>query len=244
MPPKNNHHNAYVNSKGEQVLRISQVIKMLAKDQLIMWAHMLGWKRIDYKKELERTANIGTFAHAMIELYYSKMDLCVYEFENFGIYRFSDKQEAYNAAESFFKWLRKYERHYKVLATEKTLIGEKVGGTIDCIIESPRDPNKVILVDYKTSSRIHFTHFLQLSGYIDLYESINGKNSTDGAMVMRLDKRCGKPAQTMFISREDLEPYIECFKSLMSVAYLTKALENSMAFDAVSFHQLFDRGEN
>ena len=223
-----NHNKHYVNEYGEEVLRISQVIKTLAKDQLIMWAHMLGWKRINYQQELDRTANIGTFAHAMIEQYYSDHEICCYDFDDC-------EQEAYNAAESFFKWLKKNERVYKVVATEKTLIGKNVGGTIDCVIESPYNKDRVILIDYKTSSRIHFTHFLQLSGYVTLYEEIYGPNTIDGIMVIRLDKKDGKSAEAKIIRRNDLEPYIECFKSLLTVATLSKALEHQFPWDAEKF---------
>lgn len=54
-----NHFETYVNAKGERVMRVSTVINKLAKDQIAIWANMLGFKHIDYKKELERTANIG-----------------------------------------------------------------------------------------------------------------------------------------------------------------------------------------
>lgn len=230
-----NHNRRYASPSGTPVLRISEVIKTLAKEQLVFWANMLGWKHIRYQDELDRTANIGTFAHGVIEQYYNKREICIYDYESYGIYRFSDKNEAYNAAKSFFKWLRKNERFYKVLETECTLVNEDVGGTIDCIIECPNDPDKVILVDYKTSTKIHFTQFLQLAGYLMLYESVNGRNSVAGAMVMRLDKKHGQKAEAKFISYEDMIPYVECFKSLMTVAYLSKALETNMHNDMKDF---------
>ena len=223
-----NNHKCYLSPSGKPVLRISQVIQTLAKEQLVFWANMLGWKHISYQDELDRTANIGTFAHGVIEQYYNKREICIYDYEAYGIYRFSDKNEAYNAAKSFFKWLKKNERNYKVLETEYSLVNEDVGGTIDCIIESPTGPDKVILVDYKTSSKIHFTQFLQLAGYVMLYEDVHGRNTVAGAMVMRLDKRHGDKAEAKFISYKDMIPYIECFKSLMTVAYLSKALEANM----------------
>lgn len=238
-----NHNKSYLSPSGKPVLRISQVIKTLAKEQLVFWANMLGWKRISYQDELDRTANIGTFAHGVIEQYYNKREICVYDYESYGIYRFSDKREAYNAAKSFFKWLKKNERLYKVLDTEATLVNESVGGTIDCIIEYPTDPNKVILVDYKTSSKIHFTQFLQLAGYVMLYEDVNGKNTVAGAMVMRLDKKDGDKAEAKFISYRDMVPYVECFKSLVTVAYLSKALEANMRNDMKDFSTILSAGD-
>lgn len=233
-----NNNKLYVSPSGKPVLRISEVIRTLAKEQLVFWANMLGWKHISYQDELDRTANIGTFAHGVIEQYYNKREICVYDYESYGIYRFSDKQEAYNAAKSFFKWLKKNERLYKVLETEHSLVNENVGGTIDCVIECPTDPDKVVLVDYKTSSKIHFTQFLQLAGYVMLYEDVYGNNTVAGAMVMRLDKRRGEKAEAKFIPYKNLIPYVECFKSLMTVAYLSKALESNMRNDMKNFSSI------
>ena len=231
---KDNNHNVYINAEGHEVLRVSQVIRCLAKEQIALWANMLGWKRIGYREELDRTARIGTFAHAMIESYYSDHELCFYDFEQYGVYGFSNQQEAYNAAESFFKWLRINERLYKVIDTEVTIVGKQLGGTIDCIVEHPYQDG-IILVDYKTSSRIQFTHFLQLAGYVMIYEELHDDTPVRGVAVMRLDKKYGNKAEAKFIRRGKLQPYIECFKSLLTVAILSKELEQEMKFDIKSF---------
>lgn len=232
---KDNHHNVYVNADGEQVVRVSHVVRTLGREQLIMWAHMLGWKHIRYKDELDRTANIGTFVHQVLENYNNPRMICEYNFEDYYLYSFMDRQQAYNAAESFFKWLKNNQRLYKVLDTEKTIVGKKAGGTIDLILESPFHKDKVILGDYKTSSSIHFTQFLQLSGYVDLYEEINGPDTVDGVVVIRMDKKHGDPAECKLIRRDKLDPYIECFKSLLTVALLSSALEDHMKFDTEDF---------
>ena len=67
MSKTNNNMKVYVNADGERVMRITEVISVLAKDQLVLWANMLGFKHIDYRKELDRTANIGSMAHGFIE---------------------------------------------------------------------------------------------------------------------------------------------------------------------------------
>lgn len=235
MSSSDNNSKIYVNKRGEPVLRISEVVKTLAKDQLILWANMLGFKRISYKHELERTANIGTFAHAMIELYYSDHSICYYDYEKYGIYGFMDRQQAYNAANSFFKWLEKHERNYKVLETEKVMIGDKVGGTTDAIIQSPFNKDKIMICDYKTSSAIHFTHFLQAAGYVSLYEELYGKNKVDGVMIIRLDKKNGDIAESKMIRMDNLESYIVCFESLLTVATMTSVLQKSYKDDLENF---------
>ena len=232
---KDNHNNVYINADGEQVVRVSHVIKTLGREQLVMWAHMLGWKHISYKGELERTSNIGTFVHQVLEAYNDEHRICEYNFEDYHLYAFMDRQQAYNAAESFFKWLKNNQRLYKVIETEKTIIGKRAGGTIDVILKSPFSDSKVLLGDYKTSSKIHFTQFLQLSGYVDLYEEIYGPDSVDGVVVFQLDKKSGKPANCKLIRRDHLQPYIECFKSLLTVALLSSALEDHLDYDTEAF---------
>lgn len=46
----NNNNKVYINANGERVLRVTEVIKMLSKDQLLFWANMLGFKQVSYKK--------------------------------------------------------------------------------------------------------------------------------------------------------------------------------------------------
>ena len=43
MSKTNNHIKQYINADGEKVMRITEVIKVLAKDQLMTWANILGF---------------------------------------------------------------------------------------------------------------------------------------------------------------------------------------------------------
>ena len=72
---------AYVNKNGDRVPRVSEVIKTLAKDSLITWANFLGFKHIDYRKELERTRNIGSLCHDVLEGYFDKNRLADIDFD-------------------------------------------------------------------------------------------------------------------------------------------------------------------
>lgn len=225
MSKTDNHAKVYINNKGERVMRITEVIKVLAKDQLLIWANMLGFKHIDYKKELSRTANIGSMAHGFIEDFNNPKLLAEIDYEKYGVYSYQDQLEAKHAIDSFYKWYKKNKAIYKVKFTERVVVGECVGGTIDTGVQGFRDPTKITLLDYKTSSGFYLTMFLQLAGYVEIYEEVYGKDTIDGVAVLLLDKKNGDMAKCRFIPREKLEPFISCFNCLLSVAQSTKMLE-------------------
>lgn len=222
-----NHNKMYINADGERVLRVTEVIKILAKDQLVVWANMLGFKGIDYKKELERTANIGSLFHGIAEQYMDPKRLAIIDYEEYGVWGFQSRVEATNAIKSFFKWLDNLSVKYNVKFTEKVIIGKHLGGTIDCGIDGFKDPEKVIFVDYKTSPNFYLTQFLQLCGYVTIYEELYGENSVEGVMVITADKKKGKKARAMLITRDKLDPLISCFNCLYNTAIATRMLENT-----------------
>ena len=215
-----NHHKYYINDEGEHVMRVSDVIKLVAKEQLMVWANMLGFKGISYRKELERTANIGSLCHSVIEMYFNKNYLAVVDYDEFNIEYYGDKLEVRRALDSFFVWLKKYlkTRTYNVKFTELVVVGKNLGGTIDCGIDGWKDPEKAIFVDYKTSGDFYLTQFLQRAGYVSLYEEKYGPKSVEGVMVVLLSKKENVPARARFISRKNLEPFILCFQCLYDSA--------------------------
>ena len=230
MPKTDNHNKMYINDHGKRVMRITEVIKVLAKDQLITWANMLGFKHIDYRKELNRTSNIGTMLHAIIEQYMDPSQLAIIAYDEYGVYGFQSQLEATHAIDSFFKWYDGIKDRYHVQFTEKVVIGEELGGTIDCGISGFDDPDKVIFVDYKTSPNFYLTQFLQLAGYVKIYEEKFGKDTVEGVMVVSADKKHGDKAKARMIKRDKLDPIIVCFDCLYNTAVATKTL-NSCWFD-------------
>lgn len=218
-----NSSKVYVNARGERVFRITEIIRVLAKDQLILWANMLGFKGVDYKKELERTASIGTMVHSMIERYTTPGKLAVYNYEDFDIEEYGDRLEVTRAMQSFLKWYRDLSYEYHIKFTEKVVVGSRYGGTIDCGIDGFRDPDKVIFVDYKTSSGFYLSQFLQLAGYVRIYEELYGPNTVEGVMVVLCSKK-GKKAEAKMIPRENMEILLLCFDTLYNVALTTRSL--------------------
>ena len=225
-----NNHKYYTNRRGEHVMRVSDVIKVLAKEQLIVWANMLGFKGVSYRKELERTANIGSLCHAVLEAYFDPRRLAEIDFDEFGITSESDKLEARRALDSFFDWFKNFSKYYTyhVKFTEKVVVGENLGGTIDCGIDGWDDPDKVIFVDYKTSKTFYLTQFLQLAAYVMIYEEVYGRNTVEGVMVVKLSKSEDEPAEARFLPRNKIDPFILCFQCMYDVACGTRILDKNL----------------
>lgn len=233
-----NHEKLYINKNGKRVLRISEIVRILGKDQLLIWANMLGFKKILYRSELERTANIGTMVHAVLEDFADEStltDLESFSFSDYDICQASDKLEVMNALQSFFSWYRKNSKLFKVVDTEVEMVGDMFGGTTDVVLQSPWHADRVIIGDYKTAKSVYLSMYLQTGGYIALYEELHGKNSCDGAVIFQLDKRRGKPASPKFIDRKAMQKYIDAFFALVHVATLTKDLEDSLPFDMMIY---------
>lgn len=236
MGRTNNNLKAYINKDGYQVPRVTEVINTLAKDALITWANMLGFKHIDYKKENERVRNIGSLCHDVLEGYFDKQRLAEIDFDLFNVHDYDSKMEVRNALESFMKWYKKFTKDhtYNVKFTELVVVGSRLGGTIDCGIDGWKDPDKVIFVDYKTSGNFYLTHFLQLAAYVSIYEELYGPDTVEGVMVIRLDKK-GKKGEARFLSRKKMDEYILCFQCLYDVTMGIKYLNKSFREDTVLY---------
>lgn len=219
MKYTNNNSKVYINRFGEPVMRVTQVIKVLNKDQLPAWANKIGLQGIKYQDELNRTSKIGTCCHDVLEAYFSRNRLAVLDYEEAGITSYNDKLEVRRALESFFSWYRSFTkiRPFNVLRTEQVVVGDYVGGTFDIILEGWDDPNKIIIGDYKTSSGFYLTQFLQLAAYTMIYEEVYGPDTVEGVMLIRMDKK-GKKGEHRIIKRKNLEIYIDLFKVLQDVA--------------------------
>lgn len=224
-----NNYKYYINSEGQHVLRVSDVIKILAKDALIFWANNLGFKGISYKKELARTADIGSLCHAVLEKYFDKKYLADVDYEEYGIEDYGSKLEVRRALDSFFVWFEKFKKThtYNIKFTERVVVGKYLGGTIDCGIDGWENPNAVIFVDYKTSGEFYLTQFLQLAAYVMLWEEEHNGIPVEGIMVVRLDKN-GEKSEARFIKRKNLDPFITCFQCMYDVTIGTRMLETNL----------------
>lgn len=222
---------------GNNVPRISSIIKLLAKDSLILWSNYLGFKRMDYKKVIELEASIGTMIHDYIEDYLptNRKDLKLeyFNFYKYGIFSEGDKIKAINGIRSFQKFYQKNKDLYKLVQREITLTNKLMGGTIDAVIESPFNKNHVVLMDYKTSGDFYITHFLQLVGYVLLYRDNFPNVKIDGIMVLLMDKKKGNKARSRYYSIDDIEPFLNIFMSLLEVHKNLEVIESVQCNDNI-----------
>jgi hypothetical protein len=192
---RNAPHQKYHLADGTQVPGGSTICK-IGDDAgaLIHWAWDLGKRGLDYRKERDKAADIGTLAHFMIECMLNNQvaDLSDY-----------DEADIAKALVCYTKFLDWWEiQNLKVVATEIQLVNEefRYGGTIDLIAVD--DDGEYVLLDFKTSKKISESYWRQCAGYAALWEANNdGKKITNHAIV-----RIGKQEEGDFevVWKEDL----------------------------------------
>lgn len=209
----------YYIHKGKEVPRVSDYIKLIAKDQLILWANYLGFKRLNYNNVIESEAYIGTFIHDYIEHYLDGNDNHKFEkinFRKYGLRTHDEVEKAINGAISFLKFYS-VNKNFKIVEKEIVVTNSYMGGRIDSIIESPFNKDHVIINDYKTSKDFYVTMFLQLVAYYILYTENRPGIIVDGIMITLMDKKDGKKAKIRYYPIEDILPLIETFLALVQL---------------------------
>lgn len=160
----NNHH----------VPRVTSIIDIATDTGAIAkWANSLGFQHRSYTKTLNEAAIIGTKTHAFIS------DPIADNEEFYSI-------EVSNCIHGFKAWYEMVTKcnDIKVLASETKLTCPYFGGTFDSLMDIK---GKKYLVDFKTSSHIRSSYFLQLAAYRYLI-NLNYGYDVDGCIILRLDK--------------------------------------------------------
>lgn len=200
---KKEEHLKYYNNLGIEVPSVTTVLKILNKPELINWANYMGFKKKKVKDILEETSYIGTIVHNLISQ--STKSIFV------NIKHYQDNKDIMNCYSAFKKWKKDY--NITPIYSEMPLSCMEYGGTIDCIARI-NGTDSLILIDYKTSSGIYPTMFLQLAAYLKLlYE--NGY-VVKFAGIVQLDKKTGK-YKFEYQPIQNLTEYIELFDKLVEV---------------------------
>lgn len=169
----------YTCENGVEVPSVTTILKMLGSEAIIRWANYLGFKRIDYDDEMDRTSNIGTKIHECVR--------SVIDPSACGSVTFANEYDAvyYDKITNIFREnISKFK--YETIFTEKTFASSKLGygGTLDwyCKMGSLR-----MLNDFKSSKQVRLKHLLQLGGYTQLLEE-NGYE-VDAASIIIINDR-------------------------------------------------------
>lgn len=196
-------HNIYRNSDGKEVPSVTTILKILNKPALQKWANILGFKRQNVDDVLSRSATIGTLFHEAVECYLQNI-MWIPIFEN------SDEEYTIRQYMDNFITFRKQHEIIPIFM-EKSLHSEKFGGTID--FYGIYDGKKTI-IDFKTSKSPYSSYFLQLAAYVIMVESIGYEVEQVGLIC------CNTTIKTKFISRQEIQPYIEVFNKLVDFFHL------------------------
>ena len=166
---------------GTQVPSVTTILQILGSPAIIRWANWLGFKHLDYEKELDRAANNGTVVHMCTQHVVDPEHTEALEFKN-------DFESQYYAGitKRFTDFISRF--HYETIFTEKSFASTELGygGTIDWYA---RLAGLNMLFDFKTSKQVRLKHLLQLGGYMPLLES-NGYPVDAAAIIIVNDRTC------------------------------------------------------
>lgn len=203
--------NKYVYN-DKYVPRVTEILSsMMHEETLMVWSNYLGFKGQKYGKILSDSANIGTYTHLMIENYL-KNNIAILNEVPIG-YRYNVE----NALFSFIQWYEVILKNdIKILGLETQLTCEWFGGTYDMLISIN---DKIYLVDFKTSNKVTYKHFIQASAYKYMLElkDIN----IDGIIILQLSKDCiGFNEYVIHLNNIDHINFINsCFDTFKGLVY-------------------------
>ncbi len=160
---RNAPHQKYYLSDGTQVPGGSTICK-IGDDAgaLIHWAWDLGRQGLDYRKERDKAADIGTIAHFLIECFLNNQVADLEDYDQ------ADIEKALVCYNKFVDWWD--EQSLEKVVTEVQLVNQpyKYGGTIDLI--SKKENGDHVLLDFKTSKAISPSYWRQCAGYAALWD--------------------------------------------------------------------------
>ncbi len=198
----------YRTADGESVPGVTTVTGLLAKPSLMRWANKLGLQGIDAGAYTERTARVGSLAHAMISAALLGEDFTAPD---------AAPEELEQARRSLAQFLAWREGHsLRPVHCESAFVSERLryGGTVDCYCVLDGEP---VLLDFKTGRSIYPEYFVQLAAYAQLLRE-------QGFPVRELRVlRLGGEGWEEKSVRES-ERWFSVFECLLRVYYLKKEL--------------------
>jgi RecB family exonuclease len=176
---KSKPHTIYKLKDGRRVCGVTTILSVLNKPALVAWANRMGLQGIDTTKYVEKAADAGTAAHAMIECYLTKQEFS----------RVQYAEDILSIAENGYLKYLDWEDKHKIedVHSEMILVSEKLeyGGTIDmyCKLDG-----QYTLVDFKTNATGIYAEMMhQTAGGYRLLLEENGY-PVQKVIIIRLGK--------------------------------------------------------
>jgi hypothetical protein len=194
-----------MNSKGEEIPSVTQIISILTKKGITEWANSLGFRRVSVKKFLDNKALIGTLVHSRIENYFKK--------EEYKPFIDKSTDDIVNARYELFKiWVN--EAKPEMIWQEKEFTNERYGGKLDMLCKMYDD--KYVLLDFKTSKDIHPSQFLQLGGYLNLIE-YNESEMYEKISLCQIVAFGEKGIKQRVFTKEEMKRYQKAFEKCYEI---------------------------
>ena len=170
----------YTGSTGEFYPSVTTVIHILGSKKISRWANYLGFKHMDFDKELLKAADSGTAAHAFCR---QILDPSAPNPEPYEC-TLEEKAKLKNVILSFMQFQEIH--HIKAIVTEYEMVSDelKVGGTCDVYgsFEYKGQLYEDCIIDFKTAKRVQEIMWLQLGAYYLLLKE-KGYNPKYGVII-------------------------------------------------------------
>jgi hypothetical protein len=205
-------HIRYYTSDKQLVPGATTVLGLLAKPALIPWANKLGLEGIDVKKYVDKTAEVGTAAHMMVQNY-----LACTAFNDLSQFSPDTISQAENSLLSFYEWEKSHK--LKPIMLERILVSDKhnFGGTLDCYAEVDGEP---WLLDFKTGKGVYDEHAIQLAAYRQLLREHD--YPVAGCRILRIGRDNSEGFDDKIFGAYFLDKQWQIFQHLLGIYWLRK----------------------
>lgn len=163
---------------GTKVPSVTTILKVLGNESITKWANYLGFKHIDYERELNRYADRGTSLHTCLQ---HVVDPSLWGDDHpITFNSIEDERFCEGAVKKFNDVMEDYP--YTTIFTERTFISKTLGygGTLDWYAEMS---GKKMINDFKSSKQVRMKHLIQIGGYKNLLEE-EGYQVDGGSIII------------------------------------------------------------
>jgi len=196
IKPSGRPKGGYQLADGTRVPGVTTIIgRFKDSGALMQWAFMQGraGKERLYE-ETERAADIGTYAHELVQAWLRKEGAPLSPLDEAGTV------QAQTAFGAFLKWAE--QTRLRIQQTEIPLVSEqyRFGGALDAVGYVGDD---LCLLDWKTSNGVYTDYLIQLAAYRYLWELNNPAEPLVGFHLLRFAKEHGDFAHHYFPNLDD-----------------------------------------
>ncbi len=175
-------HQRYRNVAGQIVPGVTTILGVLNKPALVPWAWKLGMEGQDYRKVVDKAADIGTIAHGMVEAYLNG------KAPDFKFYPAATVELALIPFSNFVEWWE--QQALRMITTEHSVVSEimQCGGAIDCVAQHSTG---LWRIDIKASKGVWDEMLYQVAAYWAMWNECYPERPIQSAHIVHLDKQSG-----------------------------------------------------